>query len=77
MCITWKKIAITTATNHIYRVDHKKHPKFSAFEKTHVVSLAEIASAITQSTVCIILTYHINYVTQHVTEKYLMKKAPS
>ena len=29
-----------------YRVDHKKPPKFSALEKTHVVSLGKIALVI-------------------------------
>ena len=58
-------------------MNHKIRPTFSAFEKTHVVNLYKIALAIVQSIVCTILTYHINDVTQDVTEKYWMKKAHS
>ena len=31
---------------YVYRVDHKKRPKFSAFEKTYKVSLGKIALVI-------------------------------
>jgi len=61
--------SLTFTRQRFYRVAHKKRPKFSALEKTHVVSLGRIALAIGQSTVSTILTCHANDVTQDVTEK--------
>ena len=56
-------------------MDRKKRPKFSALENTHVVSLGKIALKLDRALSA--LTYHTNDVTQHVTEKYWIKKAHS
>jgi len=59
------------------RVDHKNVQNFLPLYRHNVASIGKIAFSWIESTVCTIVTYHTNDVTQDVTEKYWIKKAHS
>ena len=67
-CVVFKGLPTSLPQTIMFMISRKK------IHTTHVVSLGKIASAIGQSTVCSLLGYHTNEFTQHITEKYWMKK---